>query len=372
MKRPHFLFPTLTLLLGVTLGCMVTLMYVQQVDPCDDASPVLSTGSNRIVDREIKTVVVASNERIAIERRELQRLGCVCGEEAARLRRTAAGKVVEQKEARQQAEPIITSAPNTSSTSSSSAAIGRSAMPADSVVSTDKYTAHVQSQTPSSDNPHKCSSITTSSAAQGVIVAILTSSERINRSSVAFDTWGMDMGQVVIFVGNETDLTYNGMTGLPFVRLADVRDHRQEKSGPRKMFKALTYLYQHFSDQYKWFVLVSGEVYIHGRQLQEFLGHLNSDKKLYLGHSASGRAKDSKRLKLLPHEQYCMGGPGVVLSQATMKALYPHLDTCLETVEKHNLNSNEPQWYNEDVELGRCISRSIGIQCSTNIDQVSG
>ena len=65
-----------------------------------------------------------------------------------------------------------------------------------------------------------------------------------------------------------------------------------------------------------------------------------------------------------------MGGPGVVLSQAALKALYPHLDKCLGAVEKHNMDSSQPQWYNEDVELGRCISRNIGVQCSASIDKV--
>jgi hypothetical protein len=46
---------------------------------------------------------------------------------------------------------------------------------------------------------------------------------------------------------------------------------------------------------------------------------------------------------------------------------------CLETVEAHNRIGEGVAgraWFNEDVELGRCVSRNVGIQCS-NSEEVS-
>ena len=96
------------------------------------------------------------------------------------------------------------------------------------------------------------------------------------------------------------------------------------------------------------------------------LGQLNWDDQLYLGHPGYGKPEDRKRLKLLSHENYCMGGPGVVLSSAALGALYPNLDKCLAAVQAYNQMWGQTLgWYNEDVELGRCVSRTLGINCST-------
>ena len=354
MKRANLLFSALILFLGMTLGCMLTLTYIQQADleRCGGHLATqyrLSTASNsRIVDRDIKAVV-SLNE---FERDGgLERLGCVCGEEARRLKeevrrvRTAATADTAEQ---QQTGPATKSEPH---------------------VSTSSIASSTASHIPLRVNPHKCTGTTTSSSSaphQRVLAAIFTSSDRINRSSVAYDTWGLDVSEVVMFIGNDTAMRPNG---LPLVTLSDVSDQVQT-GRPRKLFRALSYLHQHYSERYQWFMLVSGEVYVHGRELEKFLSSLNSSSKLYIGHSASGRAKDSQRLKLLPHEQYCMGGPGMVLSQAALAALYPYLDECLKAVEKHNMDPSQPLWYNEDVELGRCISRNIGVQCSTDIDKV--
>ena len=358
MKRANLLFSVLTLFLGMTLGCMLTLTYIQQADleRCGGGQLVspyrLSTASNsRMVDREIKAIVSLNQ----FEREGgLERLGCVCGEEAKRLKEEVRRvRTTTADTERQQ------SAPATAAAAASS----------ELHVSTEAATVSTASHIPqlSRANPHKCTSSSVPNH-QGLLVAIFTSSERINRSSVAYDTWGMDVSEVVMFVGNDTAVS-PAAGGLPLVTLSDVED-RVLAGKPRKLFRALSYLHQHYSERYQWFLLVSGEVYVHGQQLEEFLGSLDPTNKMYIGYPASGRAKDSQRLKLLPHEQYCMGGPGVVLSQAALKALYPHLDKCLGAVEKHNMDSSQPQWYNEDVELGRCISRNIGVQCSASIDKV--
>lgn len=77
-----------------------------------------------------------------------------------------------------------------------------------------------------------------------------------------------------------------------------------------------------------------------------------------------GRVEDQKRLGLLPHEAYCMGGPGFVLSFTALKQLSPYMNVCLQAIEEHNLQDHEHLWMAEDVEFGRCMSRTLGVQCS--------
>merc|ERR1712110_45355 len=51
---------------------------------------------------------------------------------------------------------------------------------------------------------------------------------------------------------------------------------------------------------------------------------------------------------------FCMGGPGVILSRPALKQLCPHLPDC-----ERDVVSGE-----EDVELGRCVTKYLGIECS--------
>ena len=372
MKRSRFLTIVLALLFGMTLGCMLTLIYLQQLVLGRCISPRSGTG-NMMVDREIMSVV-SVNEHFRTN--GLTRLGCVCGQDVTRLK-DAAQKLLERVsqqslgDMEQKEIEVLRSALTSSSfasVSSSSSTNTTTVSPLSSSTNADSEQNRTAGATAGVNvsNPHKCGG-----ESAGLLVAMLTSAERLNRSSVAFETWGLDMSQVVVFLSNDTNLAHHELQGLPFVLLEGVEDNT-EKNAPRKLFKALKYLQQHFSEQYSWFLLVSPDVYVHGQQLEEFLCRLNPNRKLYIGHPAAGRVKDSQRLKLFPHEQYCMGGPGVVLSRAALQALAPHLNWCLEVIQKHNQDSSEPQWYNEDVELGRCISRTISVQCSTDMDKVSG
>ena len=47
-----------------------------------------------------------------------------------------------------------------------------------------------------------------------------------------------------------------------------------------------------------------------------------------MGRAGARRKEDLERLELLPHERYCMGGPGVILSNGAMRGVGPHLDNC--------------------------------------------
>lgn len=57
-------------------------------------------------------------------------------------------------------------------------------------------------------------------------------------------------------------------------------------------------------------------------------------------------------------ENFCMGGPGVILSRETLRRVAPHIPTCLK-----NLYSTH-----EDVEIGRCVQKFAGIPCTWNYE----
>lgn len=57
-------------------------------------------------------------------------------------------------------------------------------------------------------------------------------------------------------------------------------------------------------------------------------------------------------------ENFCMGGPGIIMSRETLRRVAPHIPTCLK-----NLYSTH-----EDVEVGRCVQKFAGIPCTWNYE----
>ena len=117
----------------------------------------------------------------------------------------------------------------------------------------------------------------------------------------------------------------------------------------------LKYVYDNFLDEFNWFLRADDDVYVRTPELIELINKLDPNEPLYIGQPGLGKPEDKQRLKLLPHECFCMGGPGVLFSNGLLKQLGPHLEDCLQNVVVS---------YNEDVEVGRCISRRLGVQCS--------
>lgn len=72
------------------------------------------------------------------------------------------------------------------------------------------------------------------------------------------------------------------------------------------------------------------------------------------GQTGRGNNEEFGLLSLDDDENFCMGGPGVILSRETLKRIAPSLEQCLE----HLYTTHE------DVELGRCVRKFAGISCT--------
>lgn len=179
---------------------------------------------------------------------------------------------------------------------------------------------------------------------------VVTSGEFLRTRALAINrTWGeMMSSHLEYYVGEGQGLE----SSLPLVRLPRIDDTYPPQ---KKVYAMYRYMYDNYIDQYHWFLRADDDLYVRVPELKEFLSKLDPSQPLYIGSPGAGRKKDLKRLKLHPFEWYCMGGPGVVLSRALLRKLGPHLRECL---------SNVVVSYNEDVEVGRCISRRLGIQCT--------
>lgn len=79
---------------------------------------------------------------------------------------------------------------------------------------------------------------------------------------------------------------------------------------------------------------------------------------LCVGQAGRGNSEEFGLLSLEFDENFCMGGPGVIMSRETLRRVAPHIPTCLK-----NLYSTH-----EDVEVGRCVQKFAGIPCTWNYE----
>lgn len=102
------------------------------------------------------------------------------------------------------------------------------------------------------------------------------------------------------------------------------------------------------------------DLYVRSGRLEQFLRSLDSNKAHLIGQAGLGNSAEYGQLALGQKDNYCMGGPGVVISRETLRSVAPHLRSCLlELMTNH-----------EDVEVGRCIRKHVGIACTWNYEMV--
>ena len=77
-------------------------------------------------------------------------------------------------------------------------------------------------------------------------------------------------------------------------------------------------------------------------------------KPYYIGQPGTGTREEYGKLALGENENFCMGGPGIILSRETLARFTPHIKKCLKNFYT----------YHEDVELGRCIHKYANISCT--------
>ena len=202
---------------------------------------------------------------------------------------------------------------------------------------------------------------------KSVLIAVITTEKYLlTRVRAIHKTWGQDIdsdSELYFFVGEDCNTKHPFLKDLPIIKLEGVSDDVYPPQ--KKVFSVLSHLQSNFGEKFKWFVRADDDLYIRVWKIKAILRKFNWTDLLYMGHPGLGLKKDRRRLKLLSHENYCMGGTGVVLSAPALKAVSPHLGLCLKAVELYNSRwVRDMGWYNEDVELGRCISRTLGIGCS--------
>ncbi|XP_030740341.2 chondroitin sulfate synthase 1 [Echinops telfairi] len=181
-----------------------------------------------------------------------------------------------------------------------------------------------------------------------LFVGVMTAQKYLQtRALAAYRTWSKTIpGKVEFFSSEGSDTSIP----IPIVPLQGVDDSYPPQ---KKSFMMLKYMHDHYLDKYEWFMRADDDVYIKGDRLENFLRSLNSSEPLFLGQTGLGTTEEMGKLALEPGENFCMGGPGVIMSREVLRRMVPHIGRCLR----------EMYTTHEDVEVGRCVRRFAGVQC---------
>ncbi|XP_068622557.1 chondroitin sulfate synthase 1 [Battus philenor] len=185
-----------------------------------------------------------------------------------------------------------------------------------------------------------------------VFVGVMTAEQYLDtRARAVFDTWGQDLPGRIAFFSSEVSRA----PGLPLVPLRFVDDSYPPQ---KKSFLMLLYMYEKYGDKFEWFMRADDDVYVRGDKLGEFLRSVDSRKPQFIGQAGRGTTAERDALALEYNENFCMGGPGVLISRETLRRVAPHVKYCL----KHLYTTHE------DVELGRCVAKFAGVSCTWSYD----
>ena len=185
-----------------------------------------------------------------------------------------------------------------------------------------------------------------------LLVGVITAQKYLEtRATAVYNTWGKQMDDIIFFSAQPNGAQH---VNFPVVTLEGVDDHTYPPQ--LKVFKMLQYMYDKYIDQFDFFMRADDDSYVKKQKLYDLLLATNPAQHIFMGSPGFGKPEDRERLKLKEHEHYCMGGPGVILSRALLRKLGSEVDDCLNNVVYSD--------YDEDVELGRCISHKLNVQCT--------
>lgn len=192
-----------------------------------------------------------------------------------------------------------------------------------------------------------------------VFVGVMTAQKYLDtRAKAVYETWGKELSGKIAFFSSEFSTVPENCPDLPLVPLQRVDDTYPPQ---KKSFMMLQYMWNNFGDRFEWFLRADDDVYVRTDRLESLLRSVDSRRAMYIGQAGRGNSEEFGLLSLEYDENFCMGGPGVILSRETLRRIVPHIKYCL----RHLYTTHE------DVELGRCVQKYAGIACTWSYEVIS-
>nr|XP_045588345.1 chondroitin sulfate synthase 1-like [Procambarus clarkii] len=194
------------------------------------------------------------------------------------------------------------------------------------------------------------------SAKNLLFVGVMTANKYLDtRAKAVYETWGKQLPGKIAFFSSEASSTN---VDIPLIRLRDVDDSYPPQ---KKSFMMIKYMAEHFAEHFEFFMRADDDIYVRPDRLELFLRSVNSTKSHFIGQAGKGNQEELGHLSLKTDENFCMGGPGVILSRSTLLQVAPHVRDCLK-----NLRSTH-----EDVEVGRCVRKYAKVPCTWSYEMQS-
>ncbi|KAL6435518.1 hypothetical protein ACFW04_005474 [Cataglyphis niger] len=198
-----------------------------------------------------------------------------------------------------------------------------------------------------------------SSTTSLLFVGVMTAEKYLDtRAKAVYESWGKELPGKIAFFSSESSTVPENCPDLPLVPLPRVDDTYPPQ---KKSFMMLEYMWNNFGDRFEWFLRADDDVYVRTDRLEKLLRSVDSRRAMYIGQAGRGNSEEFGLLSLEYDENFCMGGPGVVLSRETLGRIVPHIKYCL----RHLYTTHE------DVELGRCVKKYAGIPCTWSYEMQS-
>ncbi|KFM68678.1 Chondroitin sulfate synthase 1, partial [Stegodyphus mimosarum] len=189
-----------------------------------------------------------------------------------------------------------------------------------------------------------------------LFIGVMTAQKYLETRALAIhNTWGQTVPGKLIFFSSSSSRSNSSILLVPLPKVDDSYPPQ------KKSFLMLKFMYDHFIDDFEWFMRADDDVYIRTDYLEKFLRSVNSSKPQFIGQAGLGNKEEFGQLSLQADENFCMGGPGMIMSRNTLRLVIPHIRYCLK-----NLYSTH-----EDVEVGRCIRKFVGIPCTWSYEMQS-
>ncbi|XP_052100171.1 chondroitin sulfate synthase 1-like [Mytilus californianus] len=184
-----------------------------------------------------------------------------------------------------------------------------------------------------------------------LLIGVITAKKYLDtRAVAAFNTWTNSCSGSckVIFFSSEGSTTEKE---IPLVSLDGTDDSYPPQ---RKSLLMLKYMHDNYINNFEWFMRADDDVFVKGDKIEKFLRSVNSSVPHFIGQAGLGKKEEIGKLFLNRHENFCMGGPGILFSHTTLRHVGPHVHNCID-----NLLTTH-----EDVEVGRCVRRYTGSSCT--------
>lgn len=198
----------------------------------------------------------------------------------------------------------------------------------------------------------KRDSAATVAAESLLFVGVMTADRYLaTRAAAVHNTWARRVPGRVMFYSSAASVRPAAAPDLPLVPLPTVDDSYPPQ---KKSFLMLQHMWDNYGAAYEWFMRADDDVYVRPDRLAALLRSVDSRKPVFIGQAGRGNQEEFGLLSLEYDENFCMGGPGVIMSRETLARVVPHVKHCLKNLFTAH----------EDVELGRCVQKYAGVSCT--------